>query len=109
MDDFYKRYCKLCASKGMSASGVASAIGLSNAAANGWKKGKLPNDTTLAKLSAYFDVTIEYLKGEEAKKDPAANGEVSSAKKALINLIVDLDEEQCRKLRSIIEEAVNLL
>lgn len=109
MDDFYKRYCELCANKGMSASGVASAIGLSNAAANGWKKGKLPNDTTLAKLSAYFGVTVEYLKGEETKKDPATNGEVSSAKKALINLIVDLDEEQCRKLRSIIEEAVNLL
>lgn len=109
MDDFYKRYCELCANKGMSASGVASAIGLSNAAANGWKKGKLPNDTTLAKLSAYFGVTVEYLKGEETKKDPAGTGEVSSAKKALINLIVDLDEEQCRKLRSIIEEAVNLL
>lgn len=44
-----------------------------------------------------------------AEKDPATNGEVSSAKKALINLIVDLDEEQCRKLRSIIEEAVSLL
>ena len=44
-----------------------------------------------------------------AEKAPATNGEVSSAKKALINLIVDLDEEQCRKLRSIIEEAVNLL
>lgn len=44
-----------------------------------------------------------------AEKDPATNGEASSAKKALINLIVDLDEEQCRKLRSIIEEAVNLL
>lgn len=44
-----------------------------------------------------------------AEKDPAGTGVVSSAKKALINLIVDLDEEQCRKLRSIIEEAVNLL
>lgn len=107
--NFYMRYCELCANKGMSASGVASAIGLSNAAANGWKKGKLPNDTTLAKLSAYFGVTVEYLKGEETKKDPAGTGEVGSAKKALINLIVDLDEEQCRKLRSIIEEAVNLL
>lgn len=75
MDDFYKRYCELCASKGMSASGVASAIGLSNAAANGWKKGKLPNDTTLAKLSAYFGVTVEYLKGEETKKDPGQKTE----------------------------------
>lgn len=75
MDDFYKRYCELCAKKEMSASGVASAIGLSNAAANGWKKGKLPNDTTLAKLSAYFGVTVEYLKGEETKKDPGQKTE----------------------------------
>lgn len=73
--NFYMRYCELCANKGMSASGVASAIGLSNAAANGWKKGKLPNDTTLAKLSAYFGVTVEYLKGEETKKDPGQKTE----------------------------------
>lgn len=109
MDDFYKRYCELCASKGMSASGVASAIGLSNAAANGWKKGKLPNDTTLAKLSAYFGVTVEYLKGEETKKDPATNGEVSPEKRELLDLIDSLSDDQCGKLSNIIKEAINLL
>lgn len=71
--NFYMRYCELCAKKGMSASGVASAIGLSNAAANGWKKGKLPNDTTLARLSEYFGVPVEYLKGEETKNAPMPN------------------------------------
>lgn len=109
MDDFYKRYCELCAKRGMSASGVASAIGLSNAAANGWKKGKLPNDTTLAKLSAYFGVTVEYLKGEETKKDPAANGEVSPEKRELLDLIDSLSDDQCGKLSNIIKEAINLL
>lgn len=109
MDDFYKRYCELCAKKEMSASGVASAIGLSNAAANGWKKGKLPNDTTLAKLSAYFGVTVEYLKGEETKKDPATNGEVSPEKRELLDLIDSLSDDQCGKLSNIIKEAINLL
>ncbi len=109
MDDFYKRYCELCANKEMSASGVASAIGLSNAAANGWKKGKLPNDTTLAKLSAYFGVTVEYLKGEETKKDPATNGEVSPEKRELLDLIDSLSDDQCGKLSNIIKEAINLL
>ena len=57
-------------------SGVAAAVGLSNAAANGWKKGKIPNDTTLTKLSEYFGVTVEYLKtGEE--KAPTQTGERS--------------------------------
>ena len=103
------RYCELCANKEMSASGVASAIGLSNAAANGWKKGKLPNDTTLAKLSAYFGVTVEYLKGEETKKDPATNGEVSPEKRELLDLIDSLSDDQCGKLSNIIKEAINLL
>lgn len=107
--NFYMRYCELCANKEMSASGVASAIGLSNAAANGWKKGKLPNDTTLAKLSAYFGVTVEYLKGEETKKDPATNGEVSPEKRELLDLIDSLSDDQCRKLAGLIKEAKNLL
>lgn len=99
MDDFYKRYCELCANKGMSASGVASAIGLSNAAANGWKKGKLPNDTTLAKLSAYFGVTVEYLKGEETKKDPAETGEVgSSDAQEILNFIRSASVEDLREV-----------
>lgn len=109
MNDFYKRYCDLCAKAGMSASGVASAIGLSNAAANGWKKGKLPNDTTLARLSEYFGVTVEYLKGEETKKDPATNGEVSPEKRELLDLIDSLSDDQCGKLSNIIKEAINLL
>lgn len=97
--NFYMRYCELCANKGMSASGVASAIGLSNAAANGWKKGKLPNDTTLAKLSAYFGVTVEYLKGEETKKDPAGTGEVgSSDAQEILNFIRSASVEDLREV-----------
>ena len=61
MSYFYKRYCELCAASGKTVSGVAAAIGLSNAAASGWKKGKIPNDTTLAKLAAYFGVPVESL------------------------------------------------
>lgn len=70
MSDFYSRYVNLCAQKRKSLSGVAEDIGLSRTAPNGWKKGKLPNDTTLSKLSVYFGVSVEYLKnGEEGKKE----------------------------------------
>lgn len=107
---FYDKYIRLCAEKGISPSAAAIEIGIRKSNVTYWKSGRnRPSDATLLKIADYFGVTVEYLKGEEAKKDPATNGEVSSAKKALINLIVDLDEEQCRKLRSIIEEAVNLL
>lgn len=107
--DFYENYVKLCNSVGKSPSAVAVELKFGKPSVTRWKSGAEPRDATLQKIADYFGVTVEYLKGEETKKDPATNGEVSSAKKALINLIVDLDEEQCRKLRSIIEEAVNLL
>lgn len=67
---FYKTLLKLCAAKDKTPSGVASAIGLSNAAASGWKSGKTPSDTTFAKLSEYFGVSVEYLKGSEKEKSP---------------------------------------
>jgi transcriptional regulator with XRE-family HTH domain len=107
--NFYENYVRLCNSVGKSPSAVAIELKLGKPSVSRWKSGSYPRTATLLKIADYFGVTVEYLKGEETKKDPATNGEVSSAKKALINLIVDLDEEQCRKLRSIIEEAVNLL
>lgn len=74
MNTFYNNYVKLCAEKGKSASGVAREIGLSNAAANGWKNGKVPSDVTLQKLSAYFDVPVSELT-EEKEKAPTDEGE----------------------------------
>lgn len=59
---FYDKFVALCAQKGESPSHVAEAIGLSNAAATGWKNGKKPNDITLRRLSDYFSVPIEDLK-----------------------------------------------
>lgn len=66
MTNFYKRYLELCVSAGKTPSAVAAAIGLSNAAATGWKNGKLPSDVTIQKLSAYFGVTAAQIMGEES-------------------------------------------
>ena len=71
---FYSNYVRLCAEKGKSASGVAREIGLSNAAANGWKNGKEPSDVTLQKLSLYFGVPVSELT-EETKKPAPENGD----------------------------------
>ena len=69
MGNFYESFLSLCAKEGKTPSGVAAAIGLSNAAASGWKKGKVPSDTTLAKLSEFFGVSVDVLLGNEAKKE----------------------------------------
>ena len=71
MSTFYNNYVEMCAKCGKSLSAVAESIGLSRTAPNGWKKGKMPNDTTLAKLSNYFGITVDELKNG-IKKEPSA-------------------------------------
>lgn len=62
---FYDNLLKLCAQRNESPSGVAKKIGLSNAAASGWKSGKKPSRVTLEKLSIYFGVPVEELEKEK--------------------------------------------
>ena len=71
MSIFYENYLKLCAARQESPTAVSKKIGLSNAAATGWKKGKKPSEVTLEKLAVYFGVAREDLTGEEQKEKPA--------------------------------------
>lgn len=61
---FYDKFVSLCAQKGDTPTQVAKNIGLSNAAATGWKNGKNPNDITLRRLADYFSVSVEELNDE---------------------------------------------
>lgn len=70
MSTFYDNYIKLCAVHDKSPTAVSKEIGLSNAAASGWKNGKKPSAVTKQKLADYFGVTVEELTGEEQKEKP---------------------------------------
>lgn len=71
MSIFYENYLKLCGARQESPTAVSKKIGLSNAAATGWKKGKKPSEVTLEKLAVYFGVAREDLTGEEQKEKPS--------------------------------------
>lgn len=89
MSAFYENYVKLCALHNLSESGAAKKIGLSNAAANGWKKGKMPSATTQVKLTDLFGVSVKELMGETddpsagIKKERPADGEAPDQDKLL--------------------------
>ena len=104
MTIFYSRYCELCAEVNKSVSGVASAIGLSNAAANGWKKGKMPSDTTLAKLSNYFGVSIEWLTGEADQKENPTDkiGEADYTDDVLLSAFKAADDDTKELIRRVL-------
>ena len=65
---FFDNYLRLCAEHGETPSGAAAAIGLSNAAATGWKKGKIPSDLTLSKLAEHFGVSVADLTAEKEEQ-----------------------------------------
>lgn len=72
---FLERFTKLCEEKDVSAARVAADIGLSNSASTKWVKGSTPSGNTLKKIAAYFNVTVDYLIGEETKNAPSLSEE----------------------------------
>lgn len=107
MTVFYRNYLKYCAIKGESPSGAAIAIGMSNAAANGWKNGKIPSQITQVKLADHFGITIEDLMEENENPSPknedgpAYNPKyllLSPSKKAIVDsLIAELLDGQSQQ------------
>lgn len=71
MSTFYDNYIKLCASCGKKPTTVSKEIGLSNAAATGWKNGKKPSAITKQRLADYFGISVSELTGEEQKEKPS--------------------------------------
>ena len=73
---FYNKYIRLCTEKGISPSAAAIEIGIRKSNVTYWKSNRNnPSDATLQKIADYFGVTVEYLKGEETKKDPGQKTE----------------------------------
>ena len=56
--DFYNYYLSLCNRIGMKPSPAGEAAGFSRTAVNGWKRGHLPTDSNLQKLSEFFNVPV---------------------------------------------------
>ena len=69
---FYERYLELCREAGITPSAAAMEIGFSKTLVSRWKRGGGCTDATLDKVSNYFGVSLEWLKGETDEKTKAA-------------------------------------
>ena len=72
---FFDRLKELCAAKGISTYKAATDVGLNRAVVAKWKNGSQPNGATAMKLAEYFEVSVDYLLGNE--KAPADTGKRS--------------------------------
>ena len=108
MSIFYENYLKLCAARQESPTAVSKKIGLSNAAATGWKKGKKPSEVTLEKLAVYFGVAREDLTGEEQKEKPSTpeDAEREAHSRAILDKYNMLDPATQAMFESMLDAAI---
>lgn len=100
---FYENYLKLCEKAGKTPSAAALEMGLSKPTVNRWKKGGGATDATALKVASYFGVTVEELTGEEQKEKPnTLDGieleKLSPARRALLEALEDMDDENIMKI-----------
>ncbi len=69
---FWEIYIRLCRSKGLSANAVARELSIASGTVTEWKKGRIPQNATLKRLSDYFGVSVNYLLGKEGTKSGVA-------------------------------------
>ena len=105
--------------RGYSAYRLAKILGVSNQGVLNWLDGgNVPHKKTRQKIAEHFGITLAELDGDKlpvlppegAKKAPAAKGEgISAERKALLDIVYSLTDEQCRKLLVLVQGAKTVL
>lgn len=111
---FWSVFVGLCAQRGVSPNAVAKELALSSGSVTSWKGGAVPRPTTIKKIADYFAVSPDLFLAETddpgIKKAPGINAEgLSAARKALLDAVDGLTDEQCEKLLGIVLEAKRVL
>jgi transcriptional regulator with XRE-family HTH domain len=107
---FYDKYAQLCKGRGISMSAAAQAAGLSKSLVTKWKTNKVevPSPDVLMKLSAYFNMPVSELLGEEEKEKPTAQGDgLTENQRILMEFAASVPDDKAemilRVIRSIVE------
>jgi SOS-response transcriptional repressor LexA len=80
---FWKKFLELCANNNTKPTSVALALNVSRGSVTNWKKGVIPQDTTLKKIADYFGVSVECFKGETERAQDESE-------------VIDLDQRKMR-------------
>ena len=101
---------QLMVEKNISNYRLAKDINVSNSTIANWLNGvTAPNNEKLRKLSAYFDVSVDYLLGKTDKKEkPDVNIELSEQEKHLIEIIRTLSPKDVNRLEAIAQDLLRL-
>jgi len=92
---FYNQFIKLCNKKEIAPSKAALLNGISKTSVTRWKKGATPNAEILSTLAKYFNVTTDYLLGNEQKEKPLAEArDLSDIENEILTIFHSLPEDK---------------
>lgn len=105
MCTLHSRITELCKERGVSGSRMCLDLGMSKSTMSDLKSGRKKSVTaeTAQKIASYLGVSVEYLLGEETKKEqPTEYGELSEKQKAFISKVMQMSDVQLDKLDKIL-------
>ena len=108
---FYNKFVQLCQRDGISPSKAASLIGFNRSSVSMWKaQGYTPRREILVKIANYFNVSVDYLLGEEDKEKKTTEYDgLSEGEKELLDLFNRVPEDAQAMVLEMIRVAVSKL
>lgn len=112
--NFIERLEELIGEKHITKAQFLKECGFGGNSFSNWKNSKTgyPTEVYLTKIANYFDVSVEYLKGETddrgQKTSPGQLTEAGEAKKNLLSAVAELSEDECKNVLALIDAAKKL-
>lgn len=100
---FFEIYNQLCRNIGKSANKVAKDLSIASGTVSEWKKGRIPQNSTLLKIAEYFDVSVDYLLGNTDEKNTpntvsSIEGiDLTQSEQEIIQMLRKMDRDQLLK------------
>ncbi len=83
---FYQIFISLCKNKGVSPSRAAEACGINRSNVSNWKNnGYTPRGDALQRIADYFNISTDYLLGNDQKEKPAEIDEPTDVQYRIIS------------------------
>ena len=96
---FWKTFKELCEKAKKSPNAVCKELGFSTATATHWKNNKKPSWASLKKIAEYFDVSVDYLLGEQNQQKTAADTlPLSPEQQKILDYCSDLSDADLEKV-----------
>ena len=95
---FYEQLLKICKINNISPTFLISKLGLSTGNITNWKGGTIPSGEIMRKIATYFNVSVDYLLGNEPFAVSSDNIKLDEIEYALLNEIKDMDSDMKKEI-----------